>query len=436
MTPFSAIFVPEELREAVSDRAWLQGMLDAERALAKAGAAVGLVPEDAAARIGEACRAELYDTARLADDGRAVGNPAEPLVRELRAAVGDEAADYVHLGATSQDIVDTAAMLVSRRAVALVLAELDRLADGCAELARAHRSTPMAARTLLQQAVPTTFGLKAAGWLVSVLEARRRLAAVRDERLAAQLGGAAGTLAALGDEALEVVRLYAEELGLAEPVLPWHTNRQRLAELGAALDGAAGAAAKVGRDIVLLAQSEVGEVAEASGGRSSTMPQKRNPVRSTLAVACARLANAHAGVLLGELAHEHERGGRRLARRVGGALRRARIRRRSGSGRRGRRHRPRGRRRADAGEPRRERRHSSSPSASRSPSRPASGAARRTRSSPRPRALPSFREALLADERTGLSADELDALLDPTGYLGAAEALVDRALAEYERTRG
>ena len=307
VTPFSAIFVPEELREAVSDRAWLQGMLDAESALAKAGAAVGLVPKDAAARIGEACRAELYDTARLADDGRAVGNPAEPLVRELRAAAGDEAADYVHLGATSQDIVDTAAMLVSRRAVALVLAELDRLADGCAELARAHRSTPMAARTLLQQAVPTTFGLKAAGWLVSVLEARRRLAAVRDERLAAQLGGAAGTLAALGDEALEVVRLYAEELGLAEPVLPWHTNRQRIAELGAALDGAAGAAAKVGRDIVLLAQSEVGEVAEASGGRSSTMPQKRNPVRSTLAVACARLAHAHAGVLLGELAHEHER---------------------------------------------------------------------------------------------------------------------------------
>ena len=188
-----------------------------------------------------------------------------------------------------------------------MLAELDRLADGCAELARTHRSTPMAARTLLQQAVPTTFGLKAAGWLVGVLEARRRLAAVRDERLAAQLGGAAGTLAALGDDALEIVRLYAQELGLAEPLLPWHANRQRVAELGAALDAAAGAAAKVGRDIVLLAQSEVGEVAEASGGGSSTMPQKRNPVRSTLAVACARLAHAHAGVLLGELAHEHER---------------------------------------------------------------------------------------------------------------------------------
>ena len=354
MTPFSAIFVPEELREAVSDRAWLQGMLDAESALAKAGAALGLVPKNAAARIGDACRAELYDPARLARDGRAVGNPAEPLVRELRAAAGDEAADYVHLGATSQDIVDTAAMLVSRRATALVLAELDRLAEGCAALARTHRSTPMTARTLLQQAVPTTFGLKAAGWLVAVLEARGRLAAVRDERLAAQLGGAAGTLAALGGDALEVVRLYAEELGLAEPVLPWHTNRQRLAELGAALDGAAGAAAKVGRDIVLLAQTEVGEVAEASGGRSSTMPQKRNPVRSTLAIACARLTNAHAGVLLGELAHEHERavGGWHaewealsgaLAFAGGAAAAAADARRR-----------PRGRRRADAREPRRE----------------------------------------------------------------------------------
>jgi 3-carboxy-cis,cis-muconate cycloisomerase len=434
VTPFSAIFVPQELRDAVSDRAWLQGMLDAERALAKAGAAVGLVPEAAAARIGELCRAELYDTVRLAVDGRAVGNPAEPLVRELRAAVGEQVADYVHLGATSQDVVDTAAMLVSRRAVELVLAEVDRLADGCAVLARAHRSTPMAARTLLQQAVPTTFGLKAAGWLVAVLEARRRLVAVRDERLAAQLGGAAGTLAALGGRSLEVVGVYARELGLAEPVLPWHANRQRVAELAAALDAVAVAAAKVGCDITLLAQSEVAEVAESAGGRSSTMPQKRNPVSSTLAVACARLAGAHAGVLLGEPPHEHERaagswhaewealsgalefaggsaaaaadalaglevdaermranleasGGVLLAERVSLAL----------VPRLGRR---------DAHEV-------------------VAEAAR----------AGSFREALLADERTGLSADELDGLLDPTGYLGAAEALVDRALVEHERVR-
>ena len=434
MTPFSAIFVPHELREAVSDRAWLQGMLDAEHALAKAGAAVGLVPEDAAALIGEACRGDLYDPARIADDGRAAGNPAEPLVRELRAAVGDETAAYVHLGATSQDIVDTAALLVRRRAVALELAELARLAEGCAGLARAHRSTPMAARTLLQQAVPTTFGLKAAGWLVSVLEARRTLASVREERLAAQLGGAAGTLAALGDDALEVVRLYAEELGLAEPLLPWHTNRQRVAELGAALDGVAGAAAKVGRDIVLLAQSEVGEVAEASGGRSSTMPQKRNPVRSTLAVACSRLANAHAGVLLAGLAHEHERavgGWHAEWEALSGALAftggaaaatadaltglevdagRMRANLEAGGGL------VVAERISFALAPRLGRAHAHDVVAE---------AAR----------APSFRDALLADERTGLSADELDALLDPTGYLGAAEALVDRALGAYQEER-
>jgi 3-carboxy-cis,cis-muconate cycloisomerase len=431
VTPFAAIFVPQGLRDAVSDRAWLEAMLEAERALARASAAVGVVPDGAAARIVEACSVDRYDVESLAREGRVVGNPAEPLVRALREAAGEQGADFVHFGATSQDIVDTAAMLVARRAVALVLAELDRLADGCAELARAHRATPMAARTLLQQAVPTTFGLKAAGWLVAVLEARSRLAAVRDGRLAAQLGGAAGTLAALGDVALEIVRRYADELELLEPTLPWHANRQRVAELGAALDGAAGGAAKVGVDVVLLAQTEVGEVAEASPGGSSTMPQKRNPVSSALAVACARLANAHAGVLLAGLAHEHERavgswqaewealsgalvfaggaaaaaadavaglevdagrmranldasGGLVLAERVSFALT------------------PRlGRREAHA---------------------VVAEAAR----------APSFRDALLGDERAALSAEELDALLDPAGYLGAAEALVDRALAEHE----
>jgi 3-carboxy-cis,cis-muconate cycloisomerase len=434
VTPFSAIFVPQELRDAVSDRAWLQGMLDAEHALAKAGAAVGLVPEDAAARIGEACRAELYDPAGLADAGRAVGNPAEPLVRELRAAVGDEAADYVHLGATSQDIVDTAAMLVSRRAVALVLAELDRLADGCAELARAHRSAPMAARTLLQQAVPTTFGLKAAGWLVAVLEARKRLAAVRDERLAVQLGGAAGTLAAMGDRALEVVQLFARELDLAQPVLPWHTNRQRLAELGAALGLAAGAAAKIGGDIVLLAQSEVAEVAEPSGGGSSTMPQKRNPVRSTLAIAGARLANAHAGVLLSDLAHEHERGvggwhsewealSGTLA-FTGGAVAAAAD---AAGGLDVDEERMRANLDASGGLVLAERvSFALAPRLGRSQAHEVVAEAARAS---------SMREALAGDARVGLSEEELDVLLDPVGYLGAAEALVDRALDAYGAAR-
>jgi len=430
VTPFSAIFVPDELQDAVSDRAWLQGMLDAERALANAGAATGLVTADTAARIGAACRAELYDPRELAQEGRAVGNPAEPLVRALREAVGDTATDWVHYGATSQDIVDTAAMLVSRRALVLVLAELDRLADACADLARTHRSTPIAARTLLQQAVPTTFGLKAAGWLIAMLEARRRLAVVRHERLAAQLGGAAGTLAPLGDRALDVVRHYAEELELVEPVVPWHANRVRVAELAAALDVAAGAAAKVGRDIVLLAQSEVGEVAEGEGGGSSTMPQKRNPVRATLAVACARLAHAHAGVLLAELDHEHERavGGWHAEWEAlsgalaftGGAVTAAAD---AVSGLV-----------VDSGRMRVNLEASAGLVVAERISFALSDRLGRTRAhevvAEAARAS-SFREALLADERVDLSDAEVDELLDPAGYLGSAEALVDRALAEW-----
>jgi 3-carboxy-cis,cis-muconate cycloisomerase len=433
VTPFSAIFVPQELREAVWDRAWLQAMLDAERALATASAAVGLVPAAAAARIAEVCRAEMFDPEELAREGRAVGNPAEPLVRALREAVGGEA-DWVHYGATSQDIVDTAAMLVSRRALDLVLTELDRLADGCAELARAHRGTPMAARTLLQQAVPTTFGLKAAGWLVGALEARRRLATVRGERLAAQLGGAAGTMAALGGDALDVARRYAEELELVVPALPWHANRQRVAELGAAVDAAAGAAAKIGRDIVLLAQTEVGEVAEAAGGRSSTMPQKRNPVRSTLAVACARLAHAHAGVLLGELPHEHERavggwhaewealsgalafaGGAAAAAADAVADLEVDV------------ERMRANLDASGGLVTAERvSFALTARLGRSQAHDVVAEAARTT---------SFREALAADERVALSESELDALLDPASYLGSAEALVDRALGGWADAR-
>jgi 3-carboxy-cis,cis-muconate cycloisomerase len=292
----------------------------------------------------------------------------------------------------------------------------------------------MVARTLLQQAVPTTFGLKAAGWLLTVSEPRRRLVTVRDERLAAQLGGAAGTLAAIGNDALEVVHIYAQELGLAEPLIPWHTNRQRVAELGAALNAAAGAAAKVGRDITLLAQSEVGEVAEASGGSSSTMPQKRNPVRSTLAVACARLANAHAGVLLGGLAHEHERGvggwhaewealSGALA-FAGGAAAAAAD---AVTGLEVDPERMRANLEASGGLVVAERvSFALTPRLGRALAHELVAEAAQAR---------SFREALLSDQRAGLSAEELDGLLDPTGYLGAAEALVDRALDDYERAR-
>ena len=304
---FDALFVPQELRAATSDTAWLQAMLDAERALAVANAAAGAIPSEAADAIAEACRAERFDVEAILEQGRGPGNPVEPLVRELRNVVGDEAADAVHRGATSQDILDTAQMLVARRSIDVVLGELDAVAAACASLADEHRGTVMAGRTLLQQAVPITFGLKAAGWLGGVLDGRRLLRVVREDRLAAQLGGAAGTLAVLGGAGTETLRAYAAELDLLEPVVPWHTNRARIAELGSALAVSAGALAKIGLDVALLEQTEVAEVKEASGGASSTMPQKQNPVGSALAAACARLASAHASVLVAALPQEHER---------------------------------------------------------------------------------------------------------------------------------
>jgi 3-carboxy-cis,cis-muconate cycloisomerase len=303
---FDRIFVPAEFREAVSDRAWLQAMLDAERALAAAEARAGVIPPDAAEAIAAVCEWERFDPVELGEQGRAAGNPVEPLVRALTAAVEGDAAHYVHWGATSQDILDTAAMLVSRRALDLILDFVAQVAGQCATLAEVHRESPMAARTLLQQAVPTTFGLKAVGWLVALLEARRGLLRAR-ENVASQLGGAAGTLAPLGDAGTEVARLFAEELGLQEPLVPWHANRVRIAELGATLAITAGALAKIGLDVALMAQTEVGEVAEAEGGVSSTMPQKRNPVGSALAIACARQVEGHTSVLFAALPQEHER---------------------------------------------------------------------------------------------------------------------------------
>jgi 3-carboxy-cis,cis-muconate cycloisomerase len=291
---FDALFVPREIREAVDGRAWVRAMLDAEAALARAEARAGVIPGDAAEQIAAACDAADYDSEEIGDEGRRVANPAQPLVRRLR-----EVSEWAHHGATSQDIVDTAMMLVASRARALILEQADGVAAACAKLARLHRTTEMAARTLLQQAVPTTFGLKAAGWLSGVVEASRRLAAVE---LPAQLGGAAGTLASLGDKGPEVLRLYAEELDLAEPPLPWHANRVRVAELAGALGLVAGSCGKIALDVTLLAQTEVGEVSTPAGG-STAMPHKRNPASAIVAVAAARQVVPHIDLLV-----EHERG--------------------------------------------------------------------------------------------------------------------------------
>jgi len=299
---FGALFVPERFRDAVSERAWLDAMLEAERALAAASASVGVVPTAAATAIAEAVRGERFDVGELATDGRAAGNPVEPLVRALRDRVGGDAAEFVHFGATSQDILDTAAALVARAATALLLQELQTVARDCARLTEEHRGSVTAARTLLQQAVPTTFGLKAASWLVGIVHARNRLAALR---LPAQLGGAGGTLAAFGEDGLAVLNAYAKELELPAPVVPWHTRRLPVSELGAELAVAAGFGAKIALDLLLLSQTEVAEV-RVPDGASSTMPHKRNAVGPVLVRACAEHVRAAAGVLM-QLEYEHER---------------------------------------------------------------------------------------------------------------------------------
>jgi 3-carboxy-cis,cis-muconate cycloisomerase len=304
---FGTLFVPDSTRAAVGDKAWVAAMLEFEAALAAAEARAGVIPGEAAAAIAAACEPERFDAATLAREGRAAGNPAVPLVRALTEAVEDDAARFVHWGATSQDVLDTAAMLVARRALALIDDELDGLAAACARLADEHRDTAMPARTLLQHALPTTFGLKAAGWLCSVDDARRRLAALP---LAVELGGAAGTLAALAPEGIRVLGHLAEELALEEPVIPWHTSRARVGEIGAALALAAGALEKTAHDVVLLSQPEVAEVSEPAGdgrGGSSTLPHKRNPVGSVLAIACAARVRGEVSILLATMGQEHER---------------------------------------------------------------------------------------------------------------------------------
>jgi 3-carboxy-cis,cis-muconate cycloisomerase len=291
----------------VGDRAWLQAMLDAEAALARAGARAGLVPPEAAEDIAARCRAEELDPADIGEQAMGAGNPVPALVRALTVNVGGEAAGHVHRGATSQDIIDTALALVIRRALGPLLDDLAGAAAACAALAEDHRATLMAGRTLLQQALPIPFALKAAHWLVGLDEAAALLSAARERGPAAQLGGAAGTLASLGGAGLDVAEAYAAELGLPEPTLPWHADRLRLAVMAGALGAAAGVVAKVARDVALLSQTEVGEVAEADGGGSSTMPHKANPVGAVLASACARRAPGLVATVLSAMDHDHER---------------------------------------------------------------------------------------------------------------------------------
>jgi 3-carboxy-cis,cis-muconate cycloisomerase len=304
---FAGIFGRGGVR--TGDEAWLQAMLDTEAALARALERAGLAEPGAGAAVTAAARADAFDAAELGRQAALTGNPVPPLVRALTAAVPRWAADAVHHGATSQDILDTAAMLVARDAVEVVLADLAAAAAAAASLAAAHRDTIMIGRTLLQQAVPVTFGLAAAGWLTAIDEARQGLARIRGERLAVQFGGAAGTLAALGDAGPRVTALLAGELGLVAAVLPWHTDRLRILELAAGLAAAAAALGKIARDVTLLAQSEVAEVREGGTGRggSSAMPHKRNPVAAVAILGCTRRVPGLLATLAAAAEQEHQR---------------------------------------------------------------------------------------------------------------------------------
>ena len=408
--PFEALFVPADVRDATGERAWVQAMLDFEVALARARGQAEL-----ADRIAATSPPQLTDPS--------TGNPVPELVAALPAGA--------HRGATSQDVMDTAAVLVAKRTLPLIDESLAGVAAACARLAADHRGTPMAARTLLQQALPTTFGLKAAGWLAAVDEARDLLDAVP---LEVELGGAAGTLASFGD--LGVLARLAEELDLVEPVLPWHTRRLRIGQLGAGLALAAGAIEKIALDVKLMAQTEVGELAESSaGGRggSSTLPHKRNPVGSALAIACAHGVRGAASELIAVQAQEHERAGgawqaewdalSRALSLTGGAaaaLREA----------------------LDGLEVQPERMQANleltggllmTEAVAARLDRPDAKAVVGEVALAAAESGQPLREALVADSRIELSEDEVDSALDPARYLGSAGAFVDRALEAHGR---
>jgi 3-carboxy-cis,cis-muconate cycloisomerase len=305
---FDGTFARGGAATAVSDAAWFRALLATEAALARAAARVGLVPTTAAdavtAASADPARLDLATVVAKAADA---GNPVPPLVRVLQDAVGERDAVAVHVGATSQDILDTALVLVARDAIAAIDADLVAAGEAAARLSVAHRDDVVMGRTLMQQALPTTFGLKAAGWLAGLDGARLRLAEVVAS-LPVQYGGAAGTLAASGGSGIALRTAFAAELGLADTPVAWHTVRLPIADLAGALGAAAGVVATIAVDIVLMAQTEVGEVSEGGArGGSSAMPHKANPVAAISARACARRAPGLVATLFGAMEQELER---------------------------------------------------------------------------------------------------------------------------------
>jgi 3-carboxy-cis,cis-muconate cycloisomerase len=306
------LFGDVEVNDALSTSARIQALLDVERGLAESLASLGLLPPAAAAVIGAAARAEHFDVPTLAHEAAAAGNLAIPLIKMLRAHVAQQdasAADWVHVGATSQDIIDTAVVLQLRSAVPLIWRRLDHIAEKARGLAHEHATTVMAGRTWMQQATPVTFGLTAAGWADASARVAQTVRASLDAALVLQLGGATGTLAAFDGHGLRVAAALADRLKLEVPNMPWHGHRDRLASLAAALGVACGTMGKIARDISLLSQTETGEVSLSGGsGGSSTMPHKRNPVGCAVALAASLRAPGLVATILSSMPQELERG--------------------------------------------------------------------------------------------------------------------------------
>lgn len=306
----AVFFSTSAMADVFSPRAHVRSMLRFEAALARAEARAGLIPNTAADAIAAACDRDDFDADAIVAESPLAGTPAIPLVRMLTQRVPPPARGWVHWGATSQDVMDTATALQMRTGIDILRGDLHHVGGRAAALADAHRRTVMPGRTLLQHASPITFGLKAARWLALVTRQIDALVALRSSAIALQFGGAVGTLAVLGDRGLAVADLLATELDLPVPDLPWHAERDRVARVAATLAILAGAMGKIAGDLVLLAQSEVGEVTESAApgkGGSSAMPQKRNPVDAMAALASARLAAGSASVLMAGMMHEHER---------------------------------------------------------------------------------------------------------------------------------
>jgi 3-carboxy-cis,cis-muconate cycloisomerase len=291
---FSGVLSRGGVAAHVSGRAWLQALLEFEAALARAQAHAGVITVEESNEIQTVCELDRFDVEAIGSGAAEIGNPAGAVVKQLKAMTDAP----VHHLATSQDAMDTAAMLVTKRALGPLRHDLHAAAGAAAQLAEQHRDTPIMGRTLLQAAKPTTFGLKAAGWMLGLDEAADDIGRVP---LMVQLGGPVGT------GSPDLAARLARELGLDAPVIPWHTRRGHVGELAGALGVGAGAVGKPARDITLLAQTEVGEVREGRGGGSTSMPHKHNPVAAVSALGCVQQAPGHVATLLAAMVQEHER---------------------------------------------------------------------------------------------------------------------------------